>query len=268
MCKYLVTDPKTKKQRPCKFKAGPTGYCKRHLAYARKEISVDELSKRFSGLEIPSKWQDSISDTSSGNYSTHKLKKSSDEWSRLETFLGENYSENFKPSSDHVELVAAHRVQHAKLAYQHQITKQIMEADGKDVTERWGVHGVQQPHLIRLIMEQGLKGHANSMCWYGRGVYLATRVQFSTSRGFTAKFSLKQNELVPTPKGNIHHMFVCQFVTGRFTKGVKNALLPPLIHGTAERYDSTTDNEKSPVVFCLPEDAMQRIAYSIYVRVN
>ena len=98
--------------------------------------------------------------------------------------------------------------------------------------------------MIPIIKEQGLKNQANKLVHYGRGVYLATRLEFSTGRGFTAVVESNSNY-------KVHHVFFCKFFTGSYTQGKVKITLPPLIKNSTKRYDSTTDNPKKPTLFCL-----------------
>jgi hypothetical protein len=273
-CKHQVYDQRTHNYRNCKFKNFKDGYCKRHskihgaaaaAAQPPCELKVEDIIAKFGNMKIPSdseeEWQDCTYADGNSIYSRTLVDPGSERFKWIENMCNDNFFENFsKPAKPKIRVHSAEHIQNPGLYYEYYHKRTRFKLDGKDTTERWGFHGYQTTDLTDILLTQGLIGHANTMCWYGRGVYVATRMQFSTDRGFTARRSEYGK--------NIHYVLMCRYFTGKYTLGKKNALLPPLLSSKSlQRYDSTTDNVRKPLVFCLPSDAMARIAYLLRIEI-
>ena len=270
-CQHQIWESKSKKYRNCKKKPKDNGFCCIHTPKITKQITIDELTQTFASLDIPQdeKWADAPAKTESGNYSMTGIHQTDSRWDFIQKHLNENYTENFSPLKNKLELLSVEHRQHPIELYNYNSGLRLFDILGKDTTERWGMHGVQWDNLIPLINEQGIKVQANQLNFFCRGAYLSVRSEFSVARGFTARFSLKKGKFVPDTNGNIHHMYMCKFYTGRYCVGEKNILLPPLLNkASAERFDSVTNSMDAPTIFALPDNNMLRIVYSLMVRVT
>ena len=253
-CKHQVYCRKEKRWRSCK-KVPIGDFCKLHTPKEAKQLKVEELTEAFGKLEIPEdeKWSDATA-AATGSYSLTLLSLDDDRCKFIEKYLRDNFSEDFLPTRHTIKLLQAELRQHPAELYSYTHGRKLFNFLGKPTEELWGFHGVQNHALIPVINEQGIKAQANVLNHYCTGAYLSVRAEFSTARNFCARFTQKRGKFVPDTNGNIHHIYMCKFYTGRYSIGSKDARLPPLLpKSTTERYDSVTNNLKYPALFSLPD---------------
>lgn len=264
-CQHLIYDNRLKGLRNCKCKPKPNGYCKRHQKFKPLVLSLQEIITKLGAIQFPNdnneKWEDAPLASNNSSYSMTKINSTDSCFTNMQQYITDNFTEDFSHCSKRIELISMERRQHPLEYYEYFHKRKLFTFEKKDIAERSGFHGCHSKSLIPIICEQGLKNQANKLTHFGRGVYVATRLEFSTGRGFTAILESNSNY-------KIHHVFFCKYFTGKFAKGNRTDPLPPLIgNSTNKRYDSTTDNIKKPVVFSLPDNSMVRIAYSLKIKI-
>lgn len=91
---------------------------------------------------------------------------------------------------------------------------------------------------------------------YGRGVYFAEHFKYSA-----------QNQYSPPDQNGIKHIYQSKVLTGEYTVGKQNLIVPPLKPGsTTQRYDSTVDNKRNPTIFVIFYDTQAYPEYLVYFK--
>ncbi|XP_070832442.1 poly(ADP-ribose) polymerase family member 14-related sequence 1 isoform X2 [Chaetodon trifascialis] len=147
------------------------------------------------------------------------------------------------------------RIQNPGLWKSLQIKKRDMELrNGHQNNEKRLFHGTSH-NTVAYINEHGFnRSYAgkNATC-YGKGTYFAVNASYSASNTYS------------TPNQNGEKcMYLCRVLTGDYTTGTQNMVVPPAKDATSTRkYDSVVDNVARPSMFVIFHDSQAYPEYLI-----
>ncbi|XP_046373440.2 protein mono-ADP-ribosyltransferase PARP14-like isoform X2 [Haliotis rufescens] len=156
------------------------------------------------------------------------------------------------------EIVEIRRIQNILTYQQYQIQRQSVQSrNANTIIERRLWHGTRSD-VLTSINRDGFNRSFNGKngTKFGKGVYFATEASYSA-----------QKELSPKDDRGFKYIYLCQVITGIFTKGdVKMLDAPFLEKGSSIRYDSVVDNVKRPTMHVVFRDTQSYPQYLFAIK--
>ncbi|XP_070548669.1 protein mono-ADP-ribosyltransferase PARP14-like [Ptychodera flava] len=219
------------------------------------EIDLSDESKvpvrrdlKEGGISLPKHW------TTMNDYEDVKevsLNRSSEEYNRIT----DKFKISMSPGKS--EIVEVQRIQNKQLYRQVMLKKQAMKHKSKPgvVIERNLYHGTSLDSCAKINAQGFNRNFAGKhAAVYGRGCYFALDAYYSSSATYSP------------PDTNGHkYMYVCKVLTGEYTKGKQEMLVPPSKdpNNTTDYFDCVVDDTANPTIFVIFNDAMAYPEYLI-----
>ncbi|XP_070551859.1 protein mono-ADP-ribosyltransferase PARP14-like [Ptychodera flava] len=155
------------------------------------------------------------------------------------------------------EIVEIKRIQNRQLYRQVVLKKQTMQyrsIPGIQI-ERKLYHGTSFETCAKINAQGFNRNFAGKhAAAYGRGCYFALNAKYSSADRFS-----------PRDTNGHKHIYVCKVLTGEYTQGRRDMLVPPSKNhnNPTDCYDSVVDNTTNPTIFVIFYDAMAYPEYLI-----
>ncbi|KAL0993426.1 hypothetical protein UPYG_G00107720 [Umbra pygmaea] len=147
------------------------------------------------------------------------------------------------------------RIQNISLWKAYLIKKKDIEVkNGHQNNEKRLFHGTSSD-IIDNINTNGFNRSfaGKNAAVYGNGTYFAVNASYSADDTYS----------IPDTQGH-KHMYLCYVLTGDFTEGKKEMIVPPAkSNSSSQLYDSLTDNQTKPNMFIIFHDIQAYPAYLI-----
>nr|XP_046259475.1 poly(ADP-ribose) polymerase family member 14-related sequence 1 isoform X2 [Scatophagus argus] len=162
--------------------------------------------------------------------------------------------ENLFKATCKQNIIKIERIQNPILFKSLQIKKRDMEQrNGHQNNEKRLFHGTCH-NTVAYINEHGFnRSYAgkNATC-YGNGTYFAINASYSAQNTYSS----------PNQNGE-KCMYLCRVLTGDYTQGKQNMVVPPFKTNSIQKYDSVVDNLTAPSMFVIFHDSQAYPEYLI-----
>ncbi|XP_070551876.1 protein mono-ADP-ribosyltransferase PARP14-like [Ptychodera flava] len=200
------------------------------------------------GISLPKHWT-TMND--SEGVKQVPLIRSSEEYIRI----ADGFKKSMLPTV--TEIVQIRRIQNKQLYRQVMLKRQAMEHKSKPgiTIERNLYHGTASETCTKINAQGFNRSFAGKhAAAYGRGCYFALSANYSSSDTFS-----------PRDANGQKHMYLCKVLTGEYTTGRREMLVPPSKNpnNPTDYYDSVVDNTANPTIFVIFNDAMAYPEYLI-----
>ncbi|XP_070551834.1 protein mono-ADP-ribosyltransferase PARP14-like [Ptychodera flava] len=219
------------------------------------EIDLTDESKvpvrrdlKEGGISLPKHWATMYD---SEGVKQVPLIRSSQEYARI----ADGFKKSMLPTV--TEIVEIQRIQNKQLYRQVMLKRQAMEHKSKPgiTIERNLYHGTSFDTCAKINAQGFNRSFAGKhAAAYGRGCYFALNANYSSSDTFS-----------PRDANGHKHMYLCKVLTGEYTRGRSEMLVPPSKNpnNPTDYYDSVVDNTANPTIFVIFNDAMAYPEYLI-----
>ncbi|XP_046555389.1 protein mono-ADP-ribosyltransferase PARP14-like [Haliotis rubra] len=155
------------------------------------------------------------------------------------------------------DIVMIRRIQNMLSYQQYQIQRQCVQARIPHTFEKRLWHGTRRDALSSINRNGFNRSfHGKNGTKFGKGVYFATEASYSAKK-----------ELSPKDDQGFKYIYLCQVLTGNFTKGDEKMLDAPFMDkGNSIRYDTVVDNVKSPTMHVVFRDTQAYPEYLFVIK--
>ncbi|XP_062392889.1 protein mono-ADP-ribosyltransferase PARP14 isoform X2 [Sardina pilchardus] len=210
----------------------------------RNDVELKRVDRKVSGdssLSLPTHWDDM-----KGNFAQISLTAGSNEYQDVEN--------EFRTTGLALAINKIERVQNAALWKNYMIRKaELDQKNNHTNNEKRLWHGTLADKIDHINKHGFNRSYAGSQVgtMYGKGSYFAVDPKYSA------------NSYAPADVSGHRRMYLARVLVGDYAQGARTMITPPAKGtGTADLYDSVTDNMTQPTMFVVFHDVQ---AYPEYI---